>query len=108
MLKTKNIDIIIYEPTYILTEIDVCIISWFIKVPIIFYFQSKNNVKCFRFDNQKEEKKNFFFIRMSRGKFNLNKIGRNPYIHIDALKNNMKEDIIKGTLYSFEDYLTIK
>ena len=118
-LKQKTtIEHIIHSETYRLSEIDVCLFAWHIKIPIVIYFHSKSSINCFRFGNQKEEKKHYFFIRINNGnvrgyKFNLNKIKFNPLIHLDTLRKSeetkidMKEEIIKNTLEDFNEYLSL-
>ena len=119
LLKSNTpIDTIIHNETYQLSEIDICLIMWHIKIPIVIYFQSKKSVRCFRFSNSREKNKHFF-IRIGNGdkrgyQFNLNKIKLNPLIDLDSLKKHtllnidMKQEIINNTLHDFTEYLSLK
>ena len=115
-----SIDDIIQDSTYPLSEIDICLIMWNMKIPIVLYFAAKKSVKCIRFNTHQEGKKHFFYVRLSTGKklggkMNLNKIGRNPLINIynkDGLseprlttRNDFIEKITSNTFDDFDSYL---
>ena len=115
------IDAIIQDSTYPLSEMDICLIMWNMKIPIVLYFAAKKSVKCIRFNTHQEGKKHFFYVRLSTGKklggkMNLNKIGRNPLINIynnisglreERLENRKDfiEKITSNTLEDFDSYL---
>ena len=115
------IDAIIQDSTYPLSEMDICLIMWNMKIPIVLYLAAKKSVKCIRFNTHQEGKKHFFYVRLSTGKklggkMNLNKIGRNPLINIynnisglreERLENRKDfiEKITSNTLEDFDSYL---
>ena len=114
------IDTIIQDSTYPLSEMDICLIMWNMKIPMVLYFAAKKSVKCIRFNTHQEGKKHFFYVRLSTGqklggKMNLNKIGRNPLINLYnttglegerlANRNDFIEKITSNTLVNFDSYL---
>jgi hypothetical protein len=114
------IETIIQDSTYPLSEMDICLIMWNMKIPMVLYFAAKKTVKCIRFNTHQEGKKHFFYVRLSTGKklggkMNLNKIGRNPLINIYnkegaegerlSNRNDFIEKIQSNTLTDFDSYL---
>ena len=110
LLKNETMDIgtIIQDETYTLTEIDIFLIAYKTKTPIIVYKQSKKSIKTLRLIT-KENEKYYYFIRIGqKNNLNLNNFKRNTLINIEErLTDIMREEISKNIIQTFDDYLYI-
>ena len=103
-----DIGTIIQDETYTLTEIDIFLIAYKTKTPIIVYKQSKKSIKTLRLIT-KENEKYYYFIRIGqKNNLNLNNFKRNTLINIEErLTDIMREEISKNIIQTFDDYLYI-
>ena len=108
LLNNEDIGNIIQNETYTLSEIDIFLIAYKTKTPIIVYKQSKKSVNSLRIIRKKDEKY-YYFIRIGqKNNLNLNNYKRNTLINIDKrLTQQMKEEINKNIIQTFDDYLYI-
>ena len=110
LLKNETMDIgtIIQDETYTLTEIDIFLIAYKTKTPIVVYKQSKKSIKTLRLIT-KENEKYYYFIRIGqKNNLNLNNFKRNTLINIEErLTDIMREEITKNIIQTFDDYLYI-
>ena len=110
LLKNETMDIgtIIQDETYTLTEIDIFLIAYKTKTPIVVYKQSKKSIKTLRLIT-KENEKYYYFIRIGqKNNLNLNNFKRNTLINIEErLTDIMREEISKNIIQTFDDYLYI-
>ena len=106
LLNNEDIGTIIQNETYTLTEIDIFLIAYKTKTPIIVYKQSKKSIKTLRLIT-KEDEKHYYFIRIGqKNNLNLNNFKRNTLISIDErLSDRMIEEINKNIIQTFDDYL---
>ena len=115
--KGKDISTIIMDETYKLSETDIVLFAWEVKLPIVFMFASKNSIKSFSFKQEKSVvTKKYFFTRISRNKVYLcsskNSILIDPTLfrkdgELDYAANPM-EELLKNKFINFEDYLMSK
>ena len=115
--KGRDISTIIMDETYQLSETDIVLFAWEVKLPIVFMFASKNSIKSFSFKQEKSVvTKKYFFTRISRNKVYLssskNSILIDPALfrkdgELDYAANPM-EELLKNKFINFEDYLMSK
>ena len=115
--KGKDISTIVMDETYQLTETDISLFAWEVKLPIIFMFASKNSIKSFSFKQEKSVVTGkYFFIRISRNKLYLCSSKNSILIDPNVLQKDSEleyaadpmEELLKNKFINFEDYLMSK
>ena len=91
-----------------LVLIDIFLIAYKTKTPIVVYKQSKKSIKTLRLIT-KENEKYYYFIRIGqKNNLNLNNFKRNTLINIEErLTDIMREEISKNIIQTFDDYFYI-
>ena len=124
--KNVNIDTIINDELYFLSEIDILLIAYNMKIPIIVYYHSKTNqgendknIKLINF-TKPSEKQNYFFVKSSfikipddktNKKHNilyLTQHNKKLYLPFNILKEPLKKEINNVIFSSMNEYLNKK
>ena len=101
-----SIENIIKDENYRITAIDILLIADNLKIPIVIFYESKNNIKLVNFVENNKNKIYYFIKSASRyDKLYLTSCKKSLRFPFDKLKEKLQNTLLNKTYVDFEDYL---
>ena len=102
----STIENIIKDENYRITAIDILLIADNLKIPIVIFYESKNNIKLVNFVENNKNKIYYFIKSASRyDKLYLTSCKKSLRFPFDSLKQKLQNALVNKTYIDFEDYL---
>ena len=107
--KIITLEDIISDETYNITETDILLLSYYLKIPIIIYYQSKNKIKLSNFKQNNIDNDEYYFIKATnKNVFYLHTYSKKIIFKKSKLHQELQTAIDENSYENFEDYLKTK